>query len=176
MAGNLSPEKIEAKVKESQALELRRAGLDYNRIAQAVGYETAAEAKRAIADALARLSPIDDIALVRRMEVDRLDTLMASRWKAAVSGDDGAMDRVLRILERRAKLLGLDSPSQSVLSGPGGGPIQMDVVAAATNILESLEQRLADKTIIDVEESTGIMPEVGPIDDDLLEEILDDKY
>lgn len=65
-----------------------------------------------------------------------------------VEGEDGSMERVmvkledpkvkfdainsaLRIMDRRAKLLGLDAPVKAELSGPDGGPIQQQVAPRA---------------------------------------------
>lgn len=42
------------------------------------------------------------------LEVDRLDALQKSIWRLAMSGDLPAIDRALRIIQQRAKLLGLE--------------------------------------------------------------------
>ncbi len=44
--------------------------------------------------------------------------------RAMVEGDLRAVDRLLRVAERRARLLGLDLDRVEV-SGPGGGPIEV---------------------------------------------------
>jgi len=61
-------------------------------------------------------------------------------WPTALSGDLGAIDRLVRIMERRARLLGLDSRVEVGLVGPGGGPIIRADLAGMTN--EELEKRL----------------------------------
>ena len=38
-------------------------------------------------------------------------------WPAALAGDLFAIDRVLKVMSRRAKLLGLDQPKKVALSG-----------------------------------------------------------
>lgn len=43
------------------------------------------------------------------LELQRLDALQAALWNEAASGNVAAVDRVLRIMERRARLLNLDS-------------------------------------------------------------------
>ena len=42
----------------------------------------------------------------------RLETLLEAIWDAACRGELQAIDRVLRVLDRQAKLLGLDLPRQ----------------------------------------------------------------
>jgi hypothetical protein len=45
---------------------------------------------------------------LRDLEAARLDRLQEQPWLQAVQGNLAAIDRCLRIMERRAKLLGLD--------------------------------------------------------------------
>jgi hypothetical protein len=45
---------------------------------------------------------------LQRLEIERLDQLLASVWLKAKAGNFSAIDRVLQIMQRRAKLLGLD--------------------------------------------------------------------
>ena len=45
---------------------------------------------------------------VRQMELLRLDELLGAIWPQAKGGDIAAVDRVLSIMQRRARLIGLD--------------------------------------------------------------------
>jgi hypothetical protein len=92
---------------ERKAMELRRAGVTYEGIAERLGYQTRNGAHRAVARALAR-NPAADVAGVRELETDRLDRLLVAVWPTAMKGDAKAVDQVLKIAERRARLLGLD--------------------------------------------------------------------
>lgn len=78
-------------------------------IADRVGYKDASGAYRAIRAALKKTlqEPADDL---RVLELDRLDVLLTGLWPKAINGDAPAVDRVLKIMERRASLLGLDAP------------------------------------------------------------------
>jgi hypothetical protein len=56
---------------------------------------------------------------VLTLELQRLDALTEALWPTATAGDPQAIDRVLRIMQRRAALLGLDAlarvlPSETV--------------------------------------------------------------
>ncbi|WP_075662445.1 hypothetical protein [Streptomyces acidiscabies] len=71
----------------------------------------------------------DDVDELRALEADRLDRLFFVAYKKAVRDQDlAAIDRTLRIMERRARLLGLDMPVRTELSGPDGGPVQVENV------------------------------------------------
>ena len=59
------------------------------------------------------------------LELERLDHLTSAVWLDAMSGSDKAVSSVLRIMERRSKLMGLDAPVRHELAGPGGGAINI---------------------------------------------------
>jgi hypothetical protein len=107
-----TPARIKLAEKESQALELRKGGATYARIAQVLGYTeeggAAKAVKRALKDTLQE--PADEM---RRLEAQRLDAMQSALWPAAISGKWLAVDRCLGIMERRARMLGLDMPANA---------------------------------------------------------------
>lgn len=117
--------RLEAAERQRQALQLRQAGVAYEDIAQRLGYSGRSSAWRSVMSALKQTlqEPADE---VRTLELERLDRMLLGLWPQAVHGNQGAVDRALRIMERRAKLLGLDAPTKSELSGPQGGPIEVN--------------------------------------------------
>jgi hypothetical protein len=92
-----------------QALELRKAGVDYRTIAERLGYAHASGAYDAVKRALKALTKVPAEEL-RELECARLDAMLMGVWNAAKAGDDKAIQSVLRIMRRRADLLGLDAP------------------------------------------------------------------
>jgi hypothetical protein len=54
--------------------------------------------------------PVAAIEEHRELELDRLDNLQRTYWQPAVAGNLRAADFVLRVIDKRAKLLGLDAP------------------------------------------------------------------
>ena len=95
--------------REAECLRLRRGGLTLDEIAKQVGYANPGSVHKALERANARIVR-DDIEQIRALEEDRLDTLQAANWGKAMKGDFQAGTLVLRIMDRRAKLLGLDMP------------------------------------------------------------------
>lgn len=71
---------------------------------------------------------------ILEMEVQRLDSLLQAVWGAALGGKLGAVDRVLSIMKRRAKLLALDAPDRLELAGPDGGPMQTESRTVDANL------------------------------------------
>ena len=89
-----------------QALELRKQGWSYTQIGRQLGI-TPNRAASLVHKALSKW--VSEVAEdVRLLELQRLDALLSAYWEPALKGDGAAADRVLRIMEQRAKLLGLN--------------------------------------------------------------------
>lgn len=88
----------------TKALELRLAGVSYAKIATTLNLADAVEARAAVLTALDddKLDAADDAVL---LEVQRVDRLHTALWPRAVKGDLGALDRLMRLSERRLALL-----------------------------------------------------------------------
>ena len=68
----------------------------------------------------------------------RLERLLQEWWPQAINGNTKGFDRVLALLKRQARLLGLDMPLKTELSGPDGGPVPISVDSLIDRITESL--------------------------------------
>ena len=100
-----TPERID---REREIVELRTEGYVWREIAVQVGMSTAGVYK-AYNRAMTRvITPA--VNEHRELELDRLDILQRTYWQPAVNGNLRAADFVLRVIDKRAKLLGLDAP------------------------------------------------------------------
>lgn len=108
-ATKATPERIVAVERQALAIELRKAGHTYEGIAKQLGYADRASAYNAVMAGL-RLIVREPAEQLIALELARLDTIMVQVYNDARKGVVGAVDRVLRIMERRARLLGLDKP------------------------------------------------------------------
>lgn len=136
------PEQLD---RELKVLELRRAGLTWQRIAEQVGYADHSGAYLAYKRAMKRTlqQPADEL---RNAELDRLDRLQLAAWPKAMQGDTTAIMTVLRVMDNRAKLLGLNMPvkiAQEVTVWDGGDSIDR----AVRDLAELLRQNSADSPI-----------------------------
>lgn len=104
-----SERRIAARERQLEALNLKRAGADYRTIARQLGYGGPSGAHKAVQTALREIirEPAEDLIT---LELDRLDRMFLGHWPAASRGNKAATDACLKIMERRAKLLGLDAP------------------------------------------------------------------
>lgn len=123
--------------RRKQAIDMRMAGASFQQIADTLGYTTRGAACQDISRALEQsvAEQTRSVESYREEELQRLDALLAEAWAVlkrqhvTVSHgrlirdesdepilDDGptlsAIDRILKIQERRAKLLGLDAPQR----------------------------------------------------------------
>lgn len=105
----LNPTTLE---KEAKVLELRRGGLTFDMIAERLGYASASGAHKAYVTACNRIV-YADVVETRKIEMDRLDIAQAAIWTNVIAGEVPSVIALIKIMERRARLLGLDMPTKA---------------------------------------------------------------
>ncbi|MFF9287525.1 hypothetical protein [Streptomyces griseosporeus] len=167
----------EVTVRRTKLLQLRRQGVrfDDERVEQ-LGYSSPNAARKDLTRALEahRAEEAAEISTYRQQENERLDALLEAAWPRAtqpspvfdkegnVVGEEldmRAVDTVIRLIDRRAKLNGLDMPVRAELSGPGGGAVPLKATSVATLI--SLINTAGDEDDEDLDETSD-----GQEDDD----------
>lgn len=113
--------------REHDAVQLALAGATYQQIADQLGYTNRGNAWRTVQRVLARVDA-EDAAALRTVEGGRLDRMQTAVWGQALKGDVKAVNAVLRIMDRRARLFGLDAPMQVEIT-------QRDEIAAQIKAL-----------------------------------------
>jgi hypothetical protein len=103
--GWTAPSKIARRRRMNEALGYREQGYTFAEIAAemkvsiSVAHNYVVEAMNAI--------PLENAKAVLAMELKRLDSLMSAHYRHAAAGDLAATAMVLRVMDQRAKLLGL---------------------------------------------------------------------
>lgn len=99
--------------RRSMIINMRASGMTLEQIAEHMGISTPT-VSRILKAALNRDAERDAqrVEQLRELELMRLDTLQTSLWARAIKGDVQAHDRVMKIMDRRAKLVGLDAPQK----------------------------------------------------------------
>jgi hypothetical protein len=95
--------------KEIKIIELRRAGVTWEKIAQEVGFRNASGAYKMYQRAAERMVR-PHLEEYRDMQLDRLERMHMAVWPRAKDGDLRAIDTALRIADREANLLNLNAP------------------------------------------------------------------
>ncbi len=118
---------LTAAERKNRIVELRRAGYLLREIADDVGCSPQ-YAHKVIVTHLNALSErlAEDVARLRAQEYERLEAALKAVWPQALEGDLKATDRIIKIMERKAKLFGLDAPARQELSGREGGPLEVE--------------------------------------------------
>lgn len=110
-----SPDKALKAQRRKQAMELRLSGLTYVQIGEVMGVSKQAAHHLVLAVLAATRRRTAEVAEdVRDLEVARLDALVGALWDKRE--DPRVADSILKTMERRAKLLGLDAASKSEVS------------------------------------------------------------
>jgi hypothetical protein len=149
--------------KETTIIELRHEGYVWREIATMVDMSIAGVVK-AYKRALTR-HPVAAIEEHRELELDRLDNLQRTYWQPAVAGNLRAADFVLRVIDKRAKLLGLDAPLkvQAEVVTYDGSDLDREVERVARIIEASTIGGVATITeLTDQGEPLGMEEQTGP--------------
>lgn len=121
-----APLKIPAAARREMALELRASGQSIRAIADKLGVsksQVQRDIEKELKAAAERRKKI--AGLIIDLELAKLDALEEKAWEHITDGELSAIDRVLRSMERRAKLLGLDK------TGEAGDTGSLDDLVAA---------------------------------------------
>jgi len=118
-AAKTSVRRIKTTEKTLKALDLRKKGFSYTQIGTKLGCARQTACRYVLSE-LENLADKcrEEAARVRDLELQRLDELYLIAYHAISDGNDLAgIDRCLRIMERRAKLLGLDAAQKVDVNG-----------------------------------------------------------
>lgn len=107
-----SSKAISAAQRQARAVELRKAGHTFQHIADELGYAGHQGAYKAVMTALKKTlqEPSDEL---RTLEVERLDSMLNALWPQIIARNaytPRAVEVALKVMDRRAALLGLDAP------------------------------------------------------------------
>jgi Homeodomain-like domain len=110
-----------------KALDLRIAGATYRQIGAQLGVSEST----AYQDVQEELGRLDTVATkkaerLRDLEARRLDVLTVALAPGIRNGEPRAIVAAVRVMERRARLFGLDAPQK--ITGPEGEPVAIRIV------------------------------------------------
>lgn len=113
--------------RRAQALELRKAGATIPQIAAKLGVAKST-AHDDVMKSIAALTR-EPAKAVLALELERLDAMLMGLWNSARGGDVFSIDRVLKIMDRRARYLGIDTAQTD--SGDGDARQALDALVSA---------------------------------------------
>lgn len=113
-----SPRKIKREERKREALEYRKQGYTYAQIGTEMGMDPA-EVFRLVDEGIKEIAQEAAEELLK-LELDRLDSLLAAHYATATEADIASGDFVLKIMAHRAKLLGLNAAERVAHEGKVG--------------------------------------------------------
>jgi hypothetical protein len=110
-----SAKRVKSDQLRQRVLELRRRGMTIRSIADEVG-KSSTRVHQVLLAALQKIAEETEVEVreLRILENDRLDRALQAIWPGVEAGDLKAIDRLIRIIDRRSKLFGLDTPTKSI--------------------------------------------------------------
>ena len=103
---NSVPARYTAAQRANEALKLRLMSVSYRDIAKRVGYANPGSAFRAVERALKNV-PQESARVLRIQELETLDIAQRALMPGVLAGNLGATDRLVKIMDARARLAGL---------------------------------------------------------------------
>jgi hypothetical protein len=157
----------------NQVLSLRRAGLGFDTVADRLNL-TVTAAKALFDQALAAHDP----EFGRALESDRLDRLHAAVWPRALKGELDAVDRVVRISERRERVARVPKVNDHAMrdafdrSAESAADLNPDVdaalIAAGRKIADRVDEATATGEGTDVTKALYLVPHMLNVLRDML--------
>lgn len=122
------------------AVALRIAGATYSEIARTLGYSNITRARQAVEQALAASVGDDDRERMRFIEGRRLERLLRGLWHKATDeeGEEqlAAARTALAVIDRHAKLYGLDAPTVHAIYSPTQTEMEQWLAGIAAQVRE----------------------------------------
>ena len=145
-----TPKTLTADIKVRKVVALTLADHTPAQIASIVGISPH-KVNAIIKDWLESRIDSQDSETLKAIHLERLGALRQSRWERAVDGqDDKALEALMKVLDQEAKILGLNAPTTTKVTGANGGAIEISVIDKAKEILNKADLTdIIDAEIID---------------------------
>jgi hypothetical protein len=85
--------------------------------------------------------PMLEAPAVRKLEMSRLEEMWARLQPGMRKGDVRSIEAGIRVMERKARLLGLDMPAKVAMSDPDGQGIPLETVR---RVLDRVDRQMAE--------------------------------
>ena len=147
--------------RQEAAVALRIAGASYSEIARTLEYASAALARQAVERSLATTVGGESRDQLRFIEARRLERLLRSLWGKATDEHDeehlAAVRTAVAIIDRHARLYGLDAPQEMVVYTPAATEIEAWVSRMAAQVRGELpaEADIIGETVAIGDPGTG---------------------
>jgi len=131
MASRTSQRLIQSKERRLKAFAMRKRGYTFEQIGDALNISRQA-AHKLVDNYITEMEALTDEEAKKliKIELSRLDDLMTVAYNSAMNDKETpgnrlkAIDRVLKVMERRSNMLGLDAPKKIAPTDPQGNELK----------------------------------------------------
>lgn len=114
-------QRFDTQQRRLQITTMRRSGMTYQAIGDALGISRAAahkHVKQIVAEAIKKTD--ENVEFLRHIHRERLERLLLSAWPGALKGDAKKFDQALKLLDAEARFDGLNLPEKYAPTDPTG--------------------------------------------------------
>lgn len=140
---NLQQKKLKTSVRRLKALELRKEGKSYQEIANILGSnftQVYTDIGIVLRKEIEKRTKTQ-LSQVVQLELERLDALFEKAWEQIKANNVVAIDKALKIMDRRAKYLGLDAPAKSVVGEDPEKPFRGDKIKLKAMLITMIKNK-----------------------------------
>jgi hypothetical protein len=123
----MSQRYIESRERAQRALVMKRAGFSWTRICEELGYRREASAFMAVKRLLQRSARLETEDMVQ-LHMERTENMLNKLERGIVQGNPRSVEVGVKVLERQARLLGLDYEDRKE-QAPEGARIEINILA-----------------------------------------------
>lgn len=151
--------------KANAAIQLRIAGASWDEIAQSLGFPSGHAALVATERALEKeLKSEENQAAMRSLAGKRLERLLRGVWAKAIDPENPeqlvAVDKARQLIDRHAKLYGLDAPTEVVVSNPAAHELEAWVSTVVAQTMPPIEEAdIFDAEVLEEPEERRALPQ-----------------
>lgn len=135
------PDQLLVAERRRKAFALRKGGASYQEIADALGVSVST-ANAYVLEVLKQLREQvkEDAEEIKALELMRLDQMWLALEGQIRKGHLQAIEKGIKVMERRSKFLGLDSPVKTAITNPDGSESPLNAAAAGlASLLKAAE-------------------------------------
>lgn len=139
--------------KRKRALQLRCDGFNIRQIAAHM--QLSVGRVHALIDEAIKEIPSEERERLRRIECERLETLYKAGMQGVRKGNPQMIRALVAVVDRHCKLLGLDAPTVTELTGKDGGPVALSIEELEIAIRTGADNASETPSDADAERDSG---------------------
>lgn len=120
---------VAVREREARVIQWRTQGMKWDDVAAREGYANAGGAYKAFIRGMRRI-PAQAIDEHRRLQLEVIDAGVSALWPAYTQGKGYAIEKMMMLMDRKARLLGMDAPTRHQVTVSDQMTAEIEALAA----------------------------------------------